>query len=182
MLVIQLVSILSVFFLSKMYHRQSALSHVDELYAVFSSVSIGTVVSIAVIAFFYRDIDYPRLMMVYAWVLTIICVAIGRMVFSRVRWGLQSCHIGQDRVLLVGTGELGQLIHHKMLESNDLGYNVIGYIESGGNGNGTEKKRWLPPYWARRSWVRSMICTMSWAATTSTRSSSPCPRPASASS
>jgi len=136
MLIIQLVSILSVFFMSKMYHRQRAFSHVDELYAVFSSVSIGTVLSIAIIAFLYKDIDYPRLMMVYTWALTVICVAIGRLIFARVRWTLQTNHVGQDRVLLVGTGELGQLVHHKMLQSNDLGYEVVGYIDGGGNSNG----------------------------------------------
>ncbi len=135
MAAIHVVSVLLVFFMAKMYHRQRALSHVDELSAVFSAVSIGTVLGIAAISFMYKqDIDYPRLLMVYAWVLTLVFVAAGRLVFARVRWTLQSYGLGQVRVLLVGAGELGQLIHQKILQSPGLGYQVIGYVESNGHG------------------------------------------------
>jgi Undecaprenyl-phosphate glucose phosphotransferase len=135
MLVIHVVSVILVFFMAKMYHRQRAFSLVDELSAVFSAVSIGTVLGIAAISFIYKqDIDYPRLMMVYAWSLTLLSVAVGRLIFARVRWTLQAYGLGQGRVLLVGTGELGQLIHHKILQSPGLGYQVVGYIENNGHG------------------------------------------------
>ena len=135
MMIIHVVSVLLVFFMAKMYHRQRAIPHVDELYAVFSYVSIGTILAIAVISFLYKqDMGYPRLMMVYAWILTVVFVAIGRLIYSRVRWALQERKIGQDRVLFVGTGELGRMIHQKILQSPGLGYEVIGYIE-GGNGH-----------------------------------------------
>jgi Undecaprenyl-phosphate glucose phosphotransferase len=136
MMFIHVVSVLLVMFMAKMYHRQRATSHVDELYSVFSAVSIGTILAIAAISFFYRqDVNYPRLMMVYAWALTVMCVAIGRLIYARLKWTLQECRVGQDRVLLVGTGELGRMIHQKILQSPGLGYQVIGYIESG---NGRE--------------------------------------------
>ncbi len=132
MMIIHVVSVLLVMFMAKMYHRQRAISHVDELSAVFSSVSIGTILAIAAISFLYKqDMDYPRLMMVYAWALTVICVAVGRLIYARLKWTLQECRVGQDRVLVVGTGELGRLIHQKILQSPGLGYAVIGYIESG---------------------------------------------------
>lgn len=137
MMIIHVVSVVLVLFMSKMYHRQRPLPHVDELYKVFASVSIGTILAIAAISFLYKqDTDYPRLMMVYAWVLTVLFVAIGRLVYSRVRWSLQEYQIGRDRVLLVGTGELGRMIHQRILQSPGLGYEVIGYIEGGNGHNG----------------------------------------------
>ena len=137
MMAINVVSVLLVLFTAKMYHRQRAISHVDELYAVFSSVTMGTILSIAAISFLYReDVNYPRLMMVYSWMLTFLFVAIGRLVYARVRWTLQEYQVGQDRVLIVGTGELGRMIHQKILQSPGLGYKVIGYIESGEGHNG----------------------------------------------
>jgi len=147
MMIIHVASVLLVMFMSKMYHRQRATSHVDELYAVFSSVSIGTILAIAAISFFFKqDMDYPRLMMVYAWALTIIFVAIGRLVYARLKWTLQECNIGLDRVLLVGTGELGRLIHQKILQSPGLGYEVVGYIESGnGQENSASSKETTEP-------------------------------------
>jgi Undecaprenyl-phosphate glucose phosphotransferase len=139
MMIIHVVSVLLVFFMAKMYHRQRAIPHVDELYAVFLYVSIGTILAIATISFLYKqDMDYPRLMIVYAWVLTVVFVAMGRLIYSRVRWALQERKIGQDRVLLVGTGELGRMIHQKILQSPGLGYEVIGYIESGNGLNGPD--------------------------------------------
>ena len=137
MMMVNVISVLLVFFTAKMYHRQRAISHVDELYAVFSAVTMGTIVAIAAISFLYRqDVNYPRLMMVYSWILTFLFVAVGRLVYARVRWTLQEYQVGQDRVLLVGTGELGRMIHQKILQSPGLGYKVIGYIESGEGHNG----------------------------------------------
>ena len=137
MMMVNVISVLLVLFTAKMYHRQRAISHVDELYAVFSAVTMGTIVAIAAISFLYRqDVNYPRLMMVYSWILTFLFVAVGRLVYARVRWTLQEYQVGQDRVLLVGTGELGRMIHQKILQSPGLGYKVIGYIESGEGHNG----------------------------------------------
>lgn len=142
MMMVNVISVLLVLFTAKMYHRQRAISHVDELYAVFSAVTMGTIVAIAAIAFLYRqDVNYPRLMMVYSWILTFLFVAVGRLVYARVRWTLQEYQVGQDRVLLVGTGELGRMIHQKILQSPGLGYKVIGYIESGEGHNGHDHVR-----------------------------------------
>ena len=142
MMMVNVISVLLVFFTAKMYHRQRAISHVDELYAVFSAVTMGTIVAIAAISFLYRqDVNYPRLMMVYSWILTFLFVAVGRLVYARVRWTLQEYQVGQDRVLLVGTGELGRMIHQKILQSPGLGYKVIGYIESGEGHNGHDHVR-----------------------------------------
>ena len=140
MMMVNVISVLLVLFTAKMYHRQRAISHVDELYAVFSAVTMGNVLAIATISFLYRqDVNYPRLMMVYTWVLTFLFVAVGRLIYARIRWTLQEYQVGQDRVLLVGTGELGRMIHQKILQSPGLGYKVIGYIESGDGHNGYDR-------------------------------------------
>ncbi len=47
MMMVNVISVLLVLFTAKMYHRQRAISHVDELYAVFSAVTMGTIVAIA---------------------------------------------------------------------------------------------------------------------------------------
>ena len=39
--------------------------------------------------------------------------------------------MGDDRVLVVGTGEVGQMLLQKILQNRKLGYHVIGVIDSG---------------------------------------------------
>jgi hypothetical protein len=53
-----------------------AVSRGDEFYKIFGSVSVGTVMSVAISGFVFKnnvlDLDYSQAMILYAWVLTII--------------------------------------------------------------------------------------------------------------
>jgi Undecaprenyl-phosphate glucose phosphotransferase len=133
MLFIHIFSIFTVLFFNRMYHRKRALSHMDEFYAIVGTVSVGTITAIAFISFLFKNtIDYPRLMMVYAWVLSIALITLGRIVHARVQWWLQSKGIGREKVLIVGTGEVGQMILQKIRHSPGLGYEVCGFIDVNG--------------------------------------------------
>ena len=130
MLIIHALTIVVVFFFYRLYHRQRATSHIDEFYTIFGAASVGTVVSIAFISLIYKnELDYPRLMMVYVWLLTIVMVWIGRIIHSRLQWALQAKGYNEARVLIVGTGEVGRIILQKIRQSAGLGYNVIGFVE-----------------------------------------------------
>jgi len=129
MLFVQVATLLTLFFFAKLYHRQPAISRVDEIYAIFGNVSVGIIISFAVIAFFYRyELEYPRLMMLYVWMLTIMLVTLGRLCNQLLRRGLQSQGWGRNRVLIVGTGEVGQMILGKATHSPGLGYEVAGFV------------------------------------------------------
>jgi len=133
MLFIQVVTLLTLFFFAKLYHRQPALSRVDEFYSIFGNVSVGIIISFAVISFFYRqELEYPRLMMLYSWALTIILVTLGRLCNRLIRKGLQNQGWGRNRVLIIGTGEVGQMILGKITHSPGLGYEVVGFVARDG--------------------------------------------------
>ena len=73
MMLVHIVSTLTVFFFYRLYHRQRSLSYLDQFYAIFGAASVGTIIGIAFISFFFKNqLDYPRLMMVYVWILTIL--------------------------------------------------------------------------------------------------------------
>ena len=129
MLLIQTITLLTLFFLAKLYHRRSVFSNVDEVYTIFGNVSVGIIVSFAIVSFFYRhELEYPRLMMIYAWMLTIVLVTLGRLCNKVLSRGLQSQGWGQNRVLIVGTGEVGQMILGKITHSPRLGYEAVGFV------------------------------------------------------
>lgn len=130
MLITHVAAILIVFFFYRLYHRQRSLSYVDQFYAIFGAASVGMIISIALISFFFKNqLDYPRLMMVYVWMLTIIFTSLGRAIQSRLQLSLQARNWGEERVLIVGTGEVGRMVMQKIKRTPGLGYRVIGFVD-----------------------------------------------------
>ncbi len=130
MLVVHVATTLIVFFFYRLYHRQRSLSSVDQFYSIFAAASIGMIVSIAFISFFFKNqLDYPRLMMVYVWILTIILTSLGRVVQSRVQLALQARGWGEHKILIVGAGEVGRMVMQQIKRSPSLGYRVVGFVD-----------------------------------------------------
>jgi exopolysaccharide biosynthesis polyprenyl glycosylphosphotransferase len=130
MLLIHVATIILVFFFYRLYHRQRATSHIDEFYAIFGAASVGTIVAIAFISLiFKKELDYPRLMMVYVWLLTILLVFWGRIIHARFQWALQARGYNEVRLLIVGTGDVGRIILQKIQQSPGLGYDVVGFVD-----------------------------------------------------
>jgi len=126
---IQIVTVVTTFFFYKLYHRKRALSHIDEFYSLFTASSIGTIIAVAFGYFVFKNNpDYPRLMIAYTWVLTILLTTIGRLTYSRLQWVLQARGIAEQRALIVGTGEVGQMIFNAIRRSPGLGYRVVGFV------------------------------------------------------
>ena len=105
--VIQLVTIISILFLNRQYYIPRSVSRIDQIYYVFVSVSVGMLLALSVATIILRNnqaiLDYPRAMMVYDWLLTIVLLTFGRVLHNWVRKRLQDRGIGKDRVIIVGT-------------------------------------------------------------------------------
>jgi exopolysaccharide biosynthesis polyprenyl glycosylphosphotransferase len=129
MMVVHVLCIVGVFVLRRAYYERRPFSHLDDFYAIVSSVALGSVTAITVISFLFKDrLDYPRLMMIYAVILTVVFVTLGRLVHTRVQWLLLARGWGKRMVLLVGAGDVGRLILHKIRQSPRLGYEVAGFV------------------------------------------------------
>src|SRR5512136_149983 len=139
MLSIQVFSILIVFFIYRLYHQRRAVSRVDEFYAVFGAVSIGTMMSVAITALTFKnsvlDLDFSRAMIVYAWLLTIVLVMLGRLVHNWLQGRARASGWGRDRLLIVGTGDVAQMILQKIQWSPWLAYEICGLVARNGNGD-----------------------------------------------
>ncbi len=133
MMAIQVLTMLAVFFFSKLYHLKRGISHLDELSLIFTASSIGNIISIAFTSLLFKnsplELDYSRGMVIYAWLLTIVFVFLGRLLHHAIRFRLRSRGMATDRVLIVGTGETGQIILQKIRHSPRLGYQVVGFVD-----------------------------------------------------
>ncbi|MFN3704444.1 MAG: undecaprenyl-phosphate glucose phosphotransferase [Thermoflexales bacterium] len=131
LLALQLVSILMAFFFARMYHRQRSRYSADELTAILSGVSVGTLISIAVASLTMRSdsasSDYPRVMIVYAWLLTVVLVSLLRWAQSRLQQALQARGIGRVRVAVVGAGEPTETVLQRLHYARHA-YDVVGVV------------------------------------------------------
>jgi Undecaprenyl-phosphate glucose phosphotransferase len=128
---IQLVNTLVVFFFFKFYHRRHAALLMDEVYRLFGAVSVATLLTIAFVSFVFRDtLQIQRMMLLLAWAAGIITLTLGRIAHGRVQRVLQRRGIGAERVLIIGTGEVGRMIVQKIQHTPGLGYRVAGFVEA----------------------------------------------------
>ncbi len=132
LLLVYVGSLLVVFFLARLYHLRRAVSRIDEFYTVFGAVSISAMMSVALSVLLFKnsglELDFPRAMVIYAWLLTLVLVTIGRLLHRRVQGRLQARGVGRDRALIVGAGETGRMILQKIRWSPQLGYEVVGLV------------------------------------------------------
>lgn len=118
------------FFFYRLYHQGRSLSVLDQFYAIFGASSVGSLVVIAISTVLLKNIlDYPRLMMIYAWLLTVIFTTIGRALHGRLQIRLQAYGWGEEQLLIVGASETGRMVLQKILRTPGLGYNVAGFVD-----------------------------------------------------
>ena len=132
MLVVQVLSVVVVFYANKLYHVTRASSRFDELYSIGGAVSVGTMLAVAISALTFKnsifELDFPRAMILYAWLLGIVLAMLGREIHRAVWHVLRMRGFGRDRVLVVGTGEAARAIVQKIQWSAYLGYELVGVV------------------------------------------------------
>jgi exopolysaccharide biosynthesis polyprenyl glycosylphosphotransferase len=132
MLGIQILSVLGVSVFYGLYREQRARAWVDEAAAIAGAVSIGTLLGVAFTSFAFKntllDLDYSRGMVIYAWLLTILLVSIAHYAHRRVTAYLRDHGWAEMRVIVVGSGQVGQMILQKLLHSPGMGYRVVGVV------------------------------------------------------
>ncbi|MDP6792880.1 MAG: undecaprenyl-phosphate glucose phosphotransferase, partial [Anaerolineales bacterium] len=131
-ILVQVICIQAVFYLNRLYHGTRNIGRVDRAYAVFSAVSVGALLSIAFSTLLFKntvfEVDYSRTIVVYAWVLTIVFVLLGRGLHSRVIALLRGRGIGLQRLLVLGLGDAATVVIQKVTRSRRLGYKLVGLV------------------------------------------------------
>jgi exopolysaccharide biosynthesis polyprenyl glycosylphosphotransferase len=141
MMAIQIITMPTLYFFSRLYDVKRSMPRLDEFYRIFAATSIGTVATIAFTTFLFKnsalELDFPRVMVIYAWLLTVLLVTISRSLLVLVRNLGRRRGIWTDRLLIVGTGDVGRMILQKIRQMPRLGYEVVGFID-GDELNGRE--------------------------------------------
>jgi exopolysaccharide biosynthesis polyprenyl glycosylphosphotransferase len=124
-----IVTLLATFALMRMYLPRRGVSRIDQLGALFTAVTIGNVVAMAISAFTLRGLDVPRQLLVYGWALTIVFVWLARIMIEYSLRIARGAGLDPERVLIIGAGEEGTTILHKVRSNPYLGYEVVGFVD-----------------------------------------------------
>ncbi len=130
--VLQVIAIVIALFMYRQYYIPRAASRVDQIYYVVLSVTIGTLIAVALSTMIFKSntviLDYPRAMIAYSWLFTIILLTMGRIAHQTMRNRLQERGWGKDRLIIVGTGDMAKLIVQRVQWSPNLGYDLVGVV------------------------------------------------------
>jgi Undecaprenyl-phosphate glucose phosphotransferase len=129
---IHAVTLLILFFLNRLYHQKRAVSRIDLLYNVAASVSVGVVMTSGISTILLKGTgilqDYPRQMILYVWLFTIVFVMIGRELHHWLVVWLRVLGPARDRVLIVGNSDIAQSIVQQIQFNPQLGYVIVGAV------------------------------------------------------
>ncbi|NLD42629.1 MAG: undecaprenyl-phosphate glucose phosphotransferase [Chloroflexi bacterium] len=128
-------SLITVFFFYRLYHPRRGQSRIDLFTSLLSAISIGTILAIS-LSYLLTQAEalLTRGAVIYGLFATIVLVGLGRLLVGRVEQEVRIRH--PERLLLIGTGEVARMILQKTVQSPQLGYRVIGFVD--GNSGLTE--------------------------------------------
>lgn len=134
-LVIQTATLIFIFYLARLYHQKRAVSRIDVMYSVAACVSIGVVMAngLSTILLKGSNSDYPRQMILYVWLFSIIFVIIGRELHRVAVVRLRIFGLARDRLLMVGSSPIAQSIVQHIRANPQLGYHIVGAVDGATN-------------------------------------------------
>lgn len=129
---IHVLSIMVVFYLSRMYHLPRTASRIDLARNVIGLVTVGSVLAYGASELLLEDtplrVDYPQILFFYATMLSIVMTGVGREMFRSLQTGLRKAKIDTDRLLIVGGGSVAYDIALHIKQNPTLGYSVVGMV------------------------------------------------------
>ena len=109
---------------AKLLNRHTPTS---EYFSILKLTSLSVLILTAG-TFFYRDFSYSRIMTVYFWIFCNIFLLFSHQL---VRLFIKETHrrgLGLRKVLVIGSGELGQRVVQKLNMYPEIGFTVVGYL------------------------------------------------------
>ena len=156
------------FLLSGVYRFRRGASLVDEVYGVINGAFSGFVVTVFFI-FFWRPLVYSRLFFLYATALIIVFLIAARLVRRATLRVLRARGVGVDRVLIVGSDDVGLTVMRNLMAQPELGFEVIGFVDDDPERGSTNIGRFRAlgstanlPALLRSQQVDEVIITLPW--------------------
>jgi exopolysaccharide biosynthesis polyprenyl glycosylphosphotransferase len=117
---------LVIFAINGLYSLKRGGLAFSELASIFTSVTVGAMLVLAIL-FVSSASFFSRLLIVYAWIASIILVIFGRLLVHGVQRLLYAKNIGVHRVVIIGNNEISKSLIQQ-LNNRFTGFRVIGVV------------------------------------------------------
>ncbi|MAT99431.1 MAG: undecaprenyl-phosphate glucose phosphotransferase [Anaerolineaceae bacterium] len=114
----------------RVWRRKRGEFWVDELSRISYAVAAG-IGLLSMIAFFVQPTPFSRLMYFWAFLAIVVLIGSARLLRRLILGLLYQRGILADRVLVIGSGEVGRSLIRTLLARPDLGYRAVGYLHDG---------------------------------------------------
>jgi exopolysaccharide biosynthesis polyprenyl glycosylphosphotransferase len=129
------VTTVAVFAAGGLYTRRRLHGRYGEFFAIVKNVSLVLVIAYGA-KFFIQTEMLSRWLMTFFWAIDIVFVGVFRAVVRRLGERVRRRGVDLRRVLVVGTGPLGQKVAEKLKDHTEYGYELAGFLgETGGAGS-----------------------------------------------
>jgi Undecaprenyl-phosphate glucose phosphotransferase len=127
-----------------LYRPRRIGSHLSEAADIAKASTMGALVLVAVMAFFFKGYEYSRVVIVYFWLLSIGMVWFSRAAFREVLRFARRRGYNLRRAVIVGDGEPVAAVLQRIQSRPDVGIQVLGLV--GDDKDGARGARWLGGY------------------------------------
>jgi len=128
-----------------LYRPRRLGSHLSEWVDIGKASTLGSLVLVAIMTFFFRPQEFSRLVIVYFWVLSIVSVSLSRAAFREALRLARRRGYNLRHALIVGSGELAESVIERLRLRPDVGIHVLGVVGDDKGGLGPQTK-WLGSY------------------------------------
>ncbi|MDQ7027940.1 MAG: sugar transferase [Anaerolineae bacterium] len=111
-----------------LYKQVRGRAWLEEVVLIGNGVTTATVILLAVY-FALQPLVTSRLMLAYVAGISLVLLAVARIIRRMVLAHFRNKGIGVHRVLIVGMGDVGQSVLRTLVSRRELGYTVVGYLD-----------------------------------------------------
>ncbi len=114
------------------WRRRRGELWLDEVARIVTATAAGIMLMMAV-TFFFQPSPFSRLLLFWALLFIVLFISLARLLRRVILSMLYRRGIGVDRAVVVGVGETGRSVIRTLLARPDLGFGVLGYLDTGGD-------------------------------------------------
>jgi Undecaprenyl-phosphate glucose phosphotransferase len=127
-----------------LYRPRRIGSHLSEAADIAKASTMGGLVLVSVMAFFFKEYEYSRVVIIYFWLLSIGVVWFSRAAFREALRFARRRGYNLRQVVIVGDGEPVAAVLQRIQSRPDVGLHVLGLV--GDDKDGARNGRWLGGY------------------------------------
>ncbi len=111
-----------------LYRPRRIGSRLSEIADIAKASTMGALVLVSVMTFFFREYDYSRVVIVYFWILSIASVSFARYVFREALRFARRRGYNLRYALVVGGGDLAADVVQRLRARPDIGMQLLGLV------------------------------------------------------